>query len=100
MQRVITRKQTCDMGSGFGKIELEPKTTLKQVCDYIVKNFHSWGVCTIKYSNEEVLRKFDYDLYNNNIFFYHFGWESNLIVKEVKFDFCFMQENITIVLKK
>ena len=100
MKRVITHPQTSDMGSGFGKLEIEPNTSLKQVCNYIKSNFHTWGVCTIQCSDGKILRKFDYDLYNNDIFYYHFGREAYLIVKEVKLEFCFMYENITIIVDK
>lgn len=99
MKKIVTQPQTCDMGSGFGKIEFEPGTTLRQVLDFYKNNSRTWGECTIQYKNGEILRKFDYDIYNSNIFYYHLSWELDCIVTEAKFQYCFMSEDLTIILK-
>ena len=100
MEKVITRPQTCDMGSGFGKIEVEPNTTLRQVLEFYKNNSRTWGVCTIQFEDGEILRKFDYDVYRNDIFYYHLSWELNWFVVEAKFQYCFMGEDLTITIRK
>lgn len=100
MKRTITHPQTCDMGSGFGIIEFEPNATLGDILKFYKQNVKTWGTCTIKYADGKILRKFDFDLYNNRTFYYHLSWELDIKVKEVKFDYCFMSENLTIILDK
>ena len=100
MKKVITRPQVCDMGSGFGKIEFEPGTNLDQVLSFYRKNSKTWGTCTIEYANGKALRKFDYNLYHSDLFYYKLSWELAFEVKEVKLEYCFMREDITIVLNK
>ena len=100
MKKIITQPQVCDMGSGRGKIEFEPGTTLRQVLDFYKNNSRTWGECTIQYKNGEILRKFDYDIYNNNIFYYNLSWELDYVVAEAKFEYCFMSEDLTITLKR
>ncbi len=101
MKRIITRPQTCDMGSGFGIIEYESNATLGDILKFYKQTVKTWGTCTINYADGEILRKFDFDLYNNRIFYYHLsGWELDIKIKEVKFEYCFMGENLTIILDK
>jgi hypothetical protein len=100
MERIVTRPQACDMGSGFGYIKINEKTTLKELLDYYRQNARTWGTCLIKYKNGEVLRKFDFDIYNNNQFYYKLSWELDFLVQEAKFEYCFMSEDLTITLTR
>ena len=100
MKKVITHPQACDMGDGRGHIELESKTTLREVLDWYKSNSKTWGECIIKYRDGRVLRHFDYDLYNNNQFYSYFTWELDFIVKEATFCYCFMSEDLVITLDK
>ena len=99
MKRIIDRPQTCDMGSGFGHIELPENTTLKEILDWIQTNMKTWGTVTIFRHTDDVVRCFDYDLYNNQIFYHHLSWQYNSIVRKVEFIYCFMSEDIEIYLK-
>lgn len=96
MKRVIDVPQKSDMGSGFGHYEGAAGLTLKEVLNYLDKNLKSWGIITI-YRDSNVVRRFDFDRYNGSSFYHHLsGWQYNYIVREVKFDYCFMGENIDI----
>ena len=96
MERIIDHPQTCDMGSGFGHITVSKDTTLKEVLTWIGQTRKTWGTITI-YNDKGILRCFDYDLYNNNIFYHHLsGWWYTEPVKEVTFNYCFMSEDIYI----
>lgn len=98
MKRVITEHQKSDMGCGFGYVEGVVGCTLKEVLDFYAKDSKTWGTVCI-YRNSDVVRKFDYDTFNNNIFYHHLsGWEYKLTVKEAKFRYCFMSEDIYIYL--
>lgn len=99
MKRVIDQPQKSDMGSGWGHYEFKEGLTLLEVLDYLRKDLKSWGTVTIYRGTDDVVRCFDFDLYNNKIFYHHLsGWQYNFIVKAVKFDYCFMSENIDIYL--
>lgn len=96
MERIIDRPQISDMGSGFGHIAVSTDTTLKEALMWISQNQKTWGTVTI-YNNKGIIRRFDYDLYNNNIFYHHLdGWQYNKIVQQIKFNYCFMSEDIDI----
>ena len=96
MERIIDRPQISDMGSGFGHITVSTDTTLKEALMWISQNQKTWGTVTI-YNNKEIIRRFDYDLYNNNIFYHHLdGWQYNKIIQQIKFNYCFMSEDIDI----
>ena len=99
MKKIITHPQACDMGDGRGYIEFEPKTTLREVLNWYKANSRTWGECIIKYRDGEVLRRFDYDIYNNTQFYYHLTWELDFVVKEAKFSYCFMAEDLIITLE-
>ena len=99
IKKIITRPQTCDMGSGFGKFEFEENTTLKEFLEFYKNNNKTWGSITIRKKDGKILRLFDYDTYKNNIFYYHLNWELSDKLKEVNFDYCFMNENVEIILK-
>lgn len=96
MERIVDRPQQSDMGSGFGHITVSENTSLGEILTWIRQNMKTWGTITI-YNDSEVLRCFDYDLYNNNIFYHHLsGWWYNVIVKKVQCEYCFMSEDIDI----
>lgn len=99
MKRIIDQPQKSDMGSGWGHYEIKEGLTLREVLDYLRENLKSWGTVTIYRGANDVVRHFDFDLYNNKIFYHHLsGWQYNFIVKTIKFDYCFMSENIDIYL--
>ena len=89
MREVITMRQKSDMGTGFGYVEDA----------FYANNSNEWGTVCIINRNSDIIRKFDYDTYNNNIFYHHLcGWEYQLTVREAKFTYCFMNKDITIYL--
>lgn len=99
VKEVITRPQMSDMGSGCGYVDSAFGCTLREVLDFCAKYNNTWGTICI-YRNGNIVRKFDYDTYNNNVFYHHLsGWEYQLTVKEVKFNYCFMNKNIDIYLE-
>ena len=98
MKEIITGPQTSDMGFGYGYVEGATGRTLEEVLNFYANNSKTWGTVCI-YGEDDIVRKFDYDTYNNKIFYHHLsGWEYQLIVKKVKFDYCFMNKNIDIYL--
>lgn len=99
MKKVVVRQQQSDMGSGFGVYECPENTTLGEFLKWFKDHSSEWGVMKIYYSDGEVLRSFDYDLHNNNQFYHHLSWEEKLIIKEVKFEYCFMSEDVYVYLK-
>lgn len=100
MKRIIDRPQVSDMGSGFGHIEIEENTTLEEVLRWIQKNAKTWGTLTIYRNNDDIVRCFDYDLYNNTVFYHNLaGWQYKQFVKKVNFSYCFMGEDIDIYMK-
>lgn len=61
-----------------------------------------WGMITIFERDGEVLRKFDYTYDNKDKHLWwllRLSWELDLKVKEVKFDYCFMSEDVEIYLE-
>lgn len=99
MKEIILRPQESDMGSGYGYIDGAEFHTLKEVLDFCSENTKTWGVVDIS-KGATTLRKFDYNTYNNNIFYHYLdGWEYKYKVKNVTFDYCFMKKDITIILQ-
>ena len=99
MKEVITNPQKSDMGNGFGYVKGVAGCTLKEVLDFYAKNSKDWGIVCI-HRNGEIVRKFDYDTYNNNVFYHYLNaWEYRFIVKEIKFTYCFMNKDIDIYLE-
>lgn len=99
MREVITMPQKSDMGTGFGYVEDAVGCRLKQILEFYANNSNEWGTVCIINRKGDIVRKFDYDTYNNNIFYHHlYGWEYQLTVREVKFTYCFMNKDITIYL--
>lgn len=100
MKRIVDRPQMSDMGSGFGHIEISEGTTLEEVLNWIRRNAKTWGTVTIFRNCDDIVRCFDYDLYNANIFYHHLsGWQYHRTVRKVEFNYCFMSENIEIYIK-
>lgn len=98
IREVITNPQKSDMESGFGYVEGAVGCHLEQILDFYAKNNKTWGTVCVR-RNGNIIRKFDYDTYNKNIFYHHLsGWEYQLTVKEVKFEYCFMLKDIDIYL--
>ena len=98
IREVIINPQVSDMGSCFGYVEGANGCSLKEILEFYAKNSNAWGIVCI-HRNGDIVRKFDYDTYNNNIFYHHLsGWMYQLAVKEVKFDYCFMNKDIDIYL--
>lgn len=97
MKFAIDTPQQSDMGSGFGHIEGCNGKSLKDVLNWIKETTLSWGELTI-YKDKQIIRCFDYDLYSKAKQFYHnlSGWDYDTPVKEVKFEYCFMNKDIDI----
>lgn len=101
MKRIIDTPQTSDMGNGFGHIEIEQNAvTLEEALKWLQLNQKTWGTVTIYHESNDIVRCFDYDLYNNNIFYHNLsGWQYKYIVKRIVFNYCFMCEDIKIYVK-
>lgn len=96
MKKVIERPQISDMGSGFGSYQFSKNYTLREFLDYYKNTNKTWGTITIFHDNK-VVRKFDYNIYDNNQFYHHLtGVEYNMIVKGVNFSYCFMSEDVSV----
>ena len=99
MKEVITMPQKSDMGDGFGYLDGVTNCTLREVLDFYVKNSKDWGTVCIYNGEYDIIRKFDYDTYNKNVFYHNLsGWVYNLTVKKVEFKYCFMNKDINIYL--
>ena len=98
MKKVITRPQASDMGTGYGYFEFQRPTTLSEFLSEFSATSKTWGTITIEFKDGEILRKFDYDTWNNNQCFYHLSWELNKEIDKATFDYCFMSEDIFIKL--
>jgi hypothetical protein len=95
LKEIITQPQQSDMGHGNGYVKGIDNCTLKEILDFYAKN-NNWGTICI-YNKDKIVRKFDYDTYNNNIFYHHLsGWQYKLPVIKVLFQYCFMQKDINI----
>lgn len=96
IKEIITDPQISDMGCGFGCVEGATGRILEEVLNFYANNSKTWGTVCI-HGEDDIIRKFDYDTYNNEIFYHNLsGWEYQLIVKEVKFYYCFMNKDINI----
>ena len=96
MERKIISPQTCDMGHGNGKFLCPNGTTLEDFLKWYKEHSKTWGVITIINREGKIIRKFDYDLYNSNIYYYHLSWERSLTIKEISFLYCWMMEEVEI----
>ena len=100
MKRNIIEPQKSDMGSGYGEYTFPEGTTLGEFLEWYKKNSKTWGEISITYIGGDILRKFDYDLYNNNICYTHFSWQNQLPIKKIEFYYCFMNEDVYIRINK
>ena len=101
MERVIIKEQTCDMGEGHGEWVFNKKVTLGEFLTHLKEQSHEWGTITIQYKNGDILRKFDYDTFNNSVFYICLsGWQKDIEIDKVKFNYCFMNEDVKIILNK
>ena len=91
--------QTCDMGSDYQIYEFTEETSLQETLIWIKHNLSAWGTVTIKTNNGEIIRKFDYDLYNDKQFYCNLSWEKLKKVKKISSHSCFMSCDIDIELK-
>lgn len=97
MKRIIDQPQKSDMGSGWGHYEVPKDLTLEEALNCLQKDLKSWGTITIYKGSDDIVRCFDFDLYNNKIFYHHLsGWQYNYTVKKIQFSYCFMSEDIEI----
>lgn len=100
MKRIVIEIQKSDMGEGFGDYEFDEGKNLGDFLDWYYHNSLTWGVITVYNKNNQILRKFDYDLYNKEIFYHYLsGWEYELKLRKIKFNYCFMNEDVEIYLK-
>lgn len=88
-----------DHDEGRGYLEGVEGHTLREVLNYYKNTSRDWGVVCI-YMGGEIIRKFDYNLFNRdvNVFFHHLGVEYRYLVKEVKYYFSYMHRDIDIYL--
>jgi hypothetical protein len=100
IKRIVTDPQESDMGDGFGEFQFENSLTLNDILIYIRNNVKAWGTITIFKPNGEILRLFDYDLWQRDNFYINLSWELKFKVKEAKFSYCYMNEDITIKLER
>ena len=100
MKRNIIKPQMSDMGNGYGEYLFPKGTTLGEFLEWYKKNSETCGEVSITYIGGDVLRKFDYDLYNNDIFYTHFSWQNQLPIKKIEFYYCFMSKDVFIRLDK
>ena len=100
MKMIVDQYQMSEMGSGFGHFDFPEQTRLKQMLEWMEKNVREWGTVSIFRNDGRMIRCFDYDLYNKSIFYHCLGgWDYNLIVDKVTFEFCYMHNDISIYLK-
>ena len=99
IKEVITSPQISDMGDGSGYVEYAEGCTLKHILNFY-EHDKSWGTVCIHNKNLDIIRKFDYDNYNNNVFYHHLdGWWYKAYVKKVEFKYSFMAKDIDIYLQ-
>lgn len=99
IRKIIDRPQKSDMGSGFGHYEISEHTSLAEVLNWIEKNENCWGDIRF-YRDGKFLCKISYGNYFNEEFppVASMIKEDNILVAQVKFDYCFMKKDIDIYL--
>ena len=102
LKQIITSPQTCDMGFGYGKYTWEKPVTLKEAFAYLKDNLNSWGTIEIIDWTFELYRKFDYNVHHGEKEFYFCPTDSVLkhFIKEITFEYCFMNCDLRITLLK
>ena len=99
MEKIIDVPQKSDMGNGFGHIANATNQRLEEALNWIKNNTKTWGTIII-YRKGDIVRKFDYNLYNDNQFYHHLsGWEYDFLIDKIDFIYCFMGEDYDIYLK-
>lgn len=98
MEKVIITPQKSDMGSGFGELKFNKGDSLEDFFKFFIDNIKAWGTITISWDDDKkIIRKFDYDLWNNKILYYNInGWVLKAKLKKVTFSYCFMSEDYEI----
>ena len=100
MKRIVIEPQKSDMGEGFGNYEFDEGKNLGDFLNWSERHARTWGTITIFNQNNKILRKFDFDLYNKQIFYHYLSrWEYELKLKKIEFNYCFMSEDVEIYLK-
>lgn len=100
MERVIDHPQKSDMGNGYGHYEGIDGMNLREVLDELRKTLKSWGIITIYQGRDDIIRRFDFDLYSNKVFYHDLvSWQYNYVVCKIDYDYYFMLENINIYVK-
>ena len=102
LKEIIINPQICDMSSGDGKYIWEKPITLREALDYLKNNLNSWGTIEVIDWTSELYRKFDYDVYRGENEFYFRPTDPilNHFVKEITFEYCFMNYDLRIELLK
>ena len=102
LKEIITDPQICDMGSGYGKFIWEKPIILREALAYLKNNLNSWGTIEIINWTSELYRKFDYDVHRGENEFYFRPTDPilNHFVKEITFEYCFMNYDIRTELLK
>lgn len=100
IEKKIISPQTHDMGDGTGEFICQEKFTLQELLTWYKSNSKTWGVFTIHYKDGEILRKFDYDLYNRKAFYILLHGEGKFEVEKALFRYCFMSEEVDVYLDK
>ena len=59
-----------DYAYGYGHYEIPKGTNLRAALNHLRHANSAWGTVTI-YTNEIILRKFDYNTYKNDQFYYY-----------------------------
>ena len=101
MKRVITEPQRSDMGDGFGLYEFDKPTILEEFLK-LYNNSKTWGKFYI-FDNHKLVAelKFDGMTINKNGRYQPLQWDNKLLyktIKEIKFNYCFMCEDVEIYL--
>ena len=96
MKRIITEPH---MGSGFGIYKFEKGKVLYDFLEWHKNNSRTWGVISIFDKQGNYIRIFDYDLYDDEVYYHYLSCgEYDLPLREIKFNYCLMREDIQIYL--
>ena len=101
MKKLIDIYQKSDMGSGFGIYEFDKPTILEEFLKFY-NNSRTWGKLYI-FDNHKLIAelKFDGMTTNKDNKYKPLKWDNKLLyktIKEIKFNYCFMCEDVEIYL--
>ena len=101
MKKVITEPQKSDMGNGFGLYEFDKPIILEEFLKFY-NNSKTWGKIYI-FDNHNLVAelKFDGMGTNKDNRYQPLKWDNKLLyetIKEIKFSYCFMSEDVEIYL--